>query len=138
MVGRATWWSASLRINRKYKNTKTRISEFKRHLNTRYVILWNDFLTVFNNFGVHVILRNITSIPIICVQYLSYFFFTLNKPFDRKFKCVNVIYNKDVYILVDMPWKLFFLVSWEKENKTWSYYFCVSMQLLFSFSSYPS
>ena len=30
-------------------------------------------------------------------------FFILNKPFDRKFKCVNVIYNKDVSILVDMP-----------------------------------
>ena len=30
-------------------------------------------------------------------------FFILDKPFDRKFKCVNVIYNKDVSILVDMP-----------------------------------
>ena len=45
-------------------------------------------------------------------------FFILNKPFDRKFKCVNVIYNKDVSILLDMPRKTLFLVSWEKENKT--------------------
>ena len=103
----------------------------------RHCVLWNDFITVFKKWESMKSSEIFFYTNYLCSIFIL-FLFTLDKPFDRKFKCVNVIYNKDVYILVDMPWKLFFLVSWEKENKTWSYYFCVSMQLLFSFSSYPS